>query len=225
MVTMQTFPSREEWLKARTSYIGGSDVGAILGLNPWMSNVDLWEIKTGRKKQKDISNEPTVKYGTNAEQYLRELFKLDYPQYEVFYKEHNMWHNDKYDYGHASLDGWLVEKETDRKGIWECKTSLVNSYSQLKEKWGTRQDPKIPDTYFCQVVFYLLITEFDFVHLTAQIKFGFSDEKCADEKVTREYHIERSEVEDDIAYIAKKCEEFAQTIREDKRPALLLPEI
>lgn len=213
---MQTFQSREEWLNARTSYIGGSDAGAIMGLNPWMSNVDLWEIKTGRKKQKDISDEPVVKYGTSAEHYLRELFKLDYPQYEVLYEEHNMWHNDKYPWAHASLDGWLVEKETGRKGIWECKTSLVNSYAQLKEKWGDC----IPPTYYAQVLFYLMVTEFDFVHLTAQIRFGFSENK-----ETREYLIERAEVEDDIALIAAKGSEFAQMIKDDKRPSLLLPDI
>lgn len=216
MVTMKTFASREEWLAARTSYIGGSDVASILGLSPWMSNVDLWEIKTGRKKQKDISNDPVVKYGTNAEKYLRELFKLDYPQYEVLYEEHNMWLNDKYPMFHASLDSWLVEKETNRKGIWECKTSLVNSYAQLKEKWENH----LPPTYYCQVLLYLLVTEFEFVHLTAQIKFGFTDKK-----ETREYHIERSEVEDDIKLIAEKGAEFAEYIKSDTRPPLLLPEI
>ena len=216
MVTMQTFASREEWLAARTSYIGGSDAGAILGLSPYMSNIDLWEIKTGRKKQKDISDEPVVKYGTNAEKYLRELFKLDYPQYTMEYEEHNMWHNDKYPWAHASLDGYLTEKDTGRKGIWECKTSLVNSYAQLNDKWKDH----IPPTYYAQVIFYLMVTEFDFVHLTAQIKFGFSENK-----ETREYHIERSEVLDDIELIATKGAEFAQMIKEDRRPSLLLPEI
>lgn len=216
MVTMKTFASREEWLAARTSYIGGSDISAVLGLNPWMSNIDLWEIKTGRKKQKDISETPIVKYGTEAEKHLRALFALDHPEYEVFYEENNMWNNDKYPWAHASLDGYLTEKETGRRGIWECKTSLVNSYAQLNDKWKNR----IPPTYYAQVVFYLMVTEFDFVHLTAQIRFGFSENK-----ETREYHIERNEVLDDIELIATKGAEFAQMIKKDRRPSLLLPEI
>ena len=216
MVKMNVFDSREDWLKARESYIGGSDIGAILGLNKWTTNVDLWEIKTGRKPQPDISSNELVSYGTHAEQYLRELFKLDYPQYDMFYKEHNMWRNDKYDWAHASLDGWLLEKETGRKGIWECKTSTVNSFAQLKDKWENR----IPETYYCQVVLYLLVTEFDFVHLTAQIKFGFSEKK-----ETREYHIEREDVEDDLGIIAEKGAEFAEYIKNDIRPALILPDI
>ncbi len=220
MVKMKTFNSREEWLAARTSYIGGSDIGAILGINPWMSNVDLWEIKTGRKKQKDISKDPLVEYGTRAEEHLRAIFALDYPQYKVEYAEHNMWMNDKYPMFHASLDGFIAEIDTGRHGIWECKTSTVNSIAQLKEKWGQGNDLHIPQTYFAQVLLYLLVTEFDFVELTAQIKFGFNKNK-----ETRQYHIERTEVEEDIAYIAEKGAAFAECIKNDIRPALILPEI
>ena len=67
MVEKKVFASREEWLQARNNRIGGSDAAAIIGLNPYMSNVDLWEIKTGRRQQEDISEKPCVKYGTEAE--------------------------------------------------------------------------------------------------------------------------------------------------------------
>lgn len=39
--------SREDWLKARAPFIGGSDAGAILGLNPFRSPVDVWKEKLG----------------------------------------------------------------------------------------------------------------------------------------------------------------------------------
>lgn len=54
---------------------------------------------------------PYVKYGTEAEKHLRELFKLDYPQYQVGYVENNMFTNDKYPWAHASLDGWLMDRD------------------------------------------------------------------------------------------------------------------
>ena len=41
MVNMITLNSRDEWLKCRKNRIGGSDAAAILGKNPYMSNVDL----------------------------------------------------------------------------------------------------------------------------------------------------------------------------------------
>ncbi|BCF87076.1 YqaJ viral recombinase family protein [Paraburkholderia largidicola] len=39
---------REDWLEVRKSGIGGSDAAAAVGLNPYMSALELWLIKTGR---------------------------------------------------------------------------------------------------------------------------------------------------------------------------------
>jgi predicted phage-related endonuclease len=38
---------REEWLVLRRKGIGGSDVSAILGINPWKTAMDVWLEKTG----------------------------------------------------------------------------------------------------------------------------------------------------------------------------------
>jgi putative phage-type endonuclease len=40
--------SREDWLEVRKNGIGGSDAAAAVGLNPYMSPLELWLIKTGR---------------------------------------------------------------------------------------------------------------------------------------------------------------------------------
>jgi putative phage-type endonuclease len=39
---------REEWLAVRKNGIGGSDAAAAVGLSPYMSQLELWLIKTGR---------------------------------------------------------------------------------------------------------------------------------------------------------------------------------
>ena len=122
--TMYILKDRDEWLKARSGRIGGSDASAIIGMNPYRTNIELWQIKTGQLIPEDISDKPYVKYGTEAEQHLRELFKLDYPEYQVMYEENNMWLNDKYPFAHASLDGWLVDQD-GRRGVWECKTTNI----------------------------------------------------------------------------------------------------
>lgn len=77
--------NHEEWLQARLKGIGASEASAIIGCNPYMSNVDLWRLKTGRKQAQDISSNAHVQYGHDAEGPLRELFALDYPQYVVSY--------------------------------------------------------------------------------------------------------------------------------------------
>ena len=42
--------SRESWLNVRKQGIGSSDAAAAVGLNPYLSPLELWMIKTGRDK-------------------------------------------------------------------------------------------------------------------------------------------------------------------------------
>lgn len=213
---MKICNNHEDWLHARSGRIGGSDAAAILGCNPWMTNVQLWRYKAGKAKQKDISDKEVVKYGNNAEPLLRRLFALDFPQYEVLYEENNIFFNDKIPWAHASLDGWLVDKETGRKGILEIKTSNIIQSSQ-KEKWKNR----IPDNYYIQVLHYLMVTGFDFAVLKAQLKYDYSDVMLN----TRHYKIEREEVLEDIEFLKKAEKEFFEYIKNDMQPPLVLPVI
>jgi len=217
MVTKKILNSREEWLENRKNYIGGSDASAIVGMNPYMSNLELWQIKTGLVDPEDISDKPYVQYGTQAEDYLRELFKLDFPQYEVLYEANNSYTNDKYPWAAASLDGVLIEKETGRMGILEIKTTNILQ-SMQREKWHDR----IPDNYYIQVLWYLMVTEYDFAILKAQLK---SEIDGFPYLQTKHYLIEREEVEDDIKLLATESEKFWKYVKEKKRPGLILPGI
>ena len=85
MVKMIVLKDREEWLQHRNR-IGGSDAAAIVNMNPYRSNMELWQIKTGQLEQEDISDKPYVKYGIEAEPHLRALFQLNHPQYEMHSK-------------------------------------------------------------------------------------------------------------------------------------------
>lgn len=215
-VKMLTLSNREEWLEARKNYIGGSDASAIVGMNPYKTNDDLWEEKTGKITPEDISDKPFVRYGNNAEPLLRELFKLDFPQLNVEYVENNMFTNERFPWAHASLDGWLTD-ENGRKGILEIKTTEILQ-SMQKEKWNQR----IPDNYYIQVLHYLMVTEFEFAILKAQLKTVFDGVPYIQ---TKHYFIERSEVESDIEYLAKKESDFWQYTKSGIQPPLVLPEI
>lgn len=216
MVEMIQLKDRAEWLEARKNRIGGSDAACIVGMNPYRSNVELWEIKTGQVEAEDISDKPYVKYGSEAEQHLRELFKLDFPQYKVSYVEDNMWLNDKYPFAHASLDGWL-EDEQGRKGILEIKTTNILQ-SMQKEKWKNR----IPDNYYCQVLWYLGVTGFDFAILKSQLKYDYGGDIMLN---TKHYKIERKDVIEDIEYLFKEAKEFSEYVKNDTIPPLKLPMI
>lgn len=214
---LQTYGSREEWLQGRQGRIGGSDAAATVGASPYMTNVQLWEIKTGRRQQTDISNSLLVWYGTHAEDHLRELFRLDFPDYEVFYQENNLWTNKKYPFAHASLDGWLKD-DKGRNGILEIKTATITSAVQ-RAKWKDQ----IPQNYYCQVLWYMMVTDFDFAILKAQLKTEWPGQLPS--LSTEHYLIERSEVQKDIDYLREAGERFWYYVQKDKRPPLILPEI
>lgn len=216
MVKMLTFQTHEGWLDARAKTIGGSDASAVVGMNPYKSNQDLWLEKTGQVIPEDISDKPYVEYGTKAEPLLRELFRLDFPEYQVFYEENNLFLNDEYPWGHYSADGWLIDPK-GRRGILEIKTTEILQ-SMQKEKWNQR----IPDNYYIQCLHGLLIMEADFVILKAQLKTVFNGMPYIQVK---HYLIERSDVESDIRYLCQEEKRFYQTIKSGRKPNLVLPEI
>ena len=215
-VAKQVFGSREEWLRARKNHIGGSDAASCVGRNPYKDNVQLWKEKMGLVEPEDISDKPYVRYGTEAEQYLRSLFALDHPEYAVTYDENNMFRNDRYPWMHASLDGELTD-ERGRHGILEIKTTEILRSSQW-EKWRGR----IPDNYFCQVLHYLAVTEWEFVVLRAQLK---SQRAGAMMIETRDYIIERADVEADIRCLVDAERRFWEYVQSGRRPDLILPAI
>lgn len=216
MIEMTVLKDREAWLKNRTRGIGGSDISAVLGLNPYKTNVDLWMEKTGQITPEDISDKPYVKYGTQAEHHLRELFKLDFPQFSVEYVENNSFTNTKYPWAVASLDGWLTD-ENGRRGVWECKITNILQ-SMQKEKWRNQ----IPMNYYCQCLFYMAVIEADFCVLKAQLKTMFDGIPYLQ---TKHYFIERSEVQEDIDYMMQKGSEFWESVQSGQCPARVLPPI
>lgn len=215
-VEMIVLKSREEWLENRRNGLGGSEISAVIGCNPYMDNVTLWEYKTGKKDPEDISGKPYVVYGTNAEPLLRDLFKLDFPQYEVEYVENNSFRNSKYSWAQASLDGWLTDPD-GKKGILEIKTTEILQ-SMQKEKWKDR----IPDNYYCQCLFYMAVAEADFCILKAQLKTVFDGVPYLQ---TRHYRLNREDVQEDIDYLMQEGEKFWRKVKDEVRPPLVLPEI
>jgi putative phage-type endonuclease len=209
------FDSFDSWLNARHG-IGGSDASAVLGLSPYKTNVDLYLEKIGQRIPADISGEDYVRYGHDVEPLLRSLFALDHPEYQVEYFGDNMIRNEKYPWAHASLDGELTDQD-GRKGILEIKTTNILQ-SMQREKWRDQ----IPDNYYIQVLHYLLVTEYEFVELRAQLKSVWQGQIRLE---TKDYHIERSEAEEDIEILRQAEEEFWQNVVKRQQPNLILPEI
>lgn len=213
----------EEWHAARSKGIGASEAAAVIGLSPWLDNVELWRRKTGRSKAPDISNNEAVSYGHAAEAPIRELFALDYPEYDVTYGgAFDMVFHAEHPFIFATLDGRLTEKETGRKGVLEIKTTSIVR-SMQREKWWRDGQPCIPDQYYCQCLHQLLATGFQYVALHAQLKYNYGDDIRSER---RTYHIEREEVKDDLDYLLEAEVKFwNENVLKDKPPDLILPGI
>lgn len=205
---------REEWLEMRQKVgIGGSESGSVLGINPWCSNVQLWRYKTGQEVPPDISDKPAVKFGKVAEEHIRELFRLDYPAWQLDYHEFWMYVNDKHPWQFATLDGELTD-ETGRHGILEIKTTTIQNKSQWDE-W----ENGIPQRYYAQVLHQLSATGWDFAILRAYIRWYRDGEFRA---TVRDYRIERKDVEEDIAYLCEQEQKFIDCVKSGKPPAAII---
>lgn len=204
------------WLEARSYGIGGSDASAIMGMNPYKNNIELFEEKTGRRIPEDISDKPYVKYGTEAEPLIRQLFALDYPEYKVSHHENRILRSKKYPFLQASLDGEL-EDSSGRKGILEIKTTNILRSMQL-EKWKDR----IPDNYYIQVLHYLLVTGYEFAVLRAHLVSEWGPDRRT---TAKHYFIERTEVEEDLETLLQEEKKFWEYVESGRKPPLLLPEI
>lgn len=216
--------TEEEWHRARLKGIGGSEAAAIIGRSPWCSNVELWRRKTGRETAPDISSNEAVRYGHDAEPLIRGLFALDYAEkYEVGYGgAFDMVRHPEHPFIFATLDGRLVEKNTGRLGVLEIKTTSIVR-SMQKEKWWKDGKPCIPDQYYCQIIWQLIASGFDFAVLHAQLKYEYGDEVRSER---RTYFVERSEVLEDIEYLQAEGVKFwTEYVEKDRQPNLLLPEI
>ena len=215
MVTKTLLNSREEWLEERNKTIGGSDAAAVIGMNPWLSNVALYDMKKNGKYV-DLAANANVLYGQLAEEPLRRLFELDYPGLDVFYEENNLFRNSDYPWAHASLDGWLQDKD-GRRGVLEIKTSEILSSAQSQKLID-----KIPDHYYAQVLHEMAVYEADFAVIKAQLKYKRQDVSYTR---TNHYFIERSDVQEEIEYLMDAERTFYKHLQDNEPVARILPEI
>ena len=208
MANYVEYANREEWLASRIQTLGASEVASAMGMG-FISQLELWKEKTGRKPRTDLSNNARVTYGTYAEAPLRELFSLQFhDKYQVEWHPYRVYHHEKHDFLTATLDGQLTRIADGKHGILEVKTAWIMSKRDL-EQW---ENNSIPNHYFAQAVEQLGVTGFDFVVLQAQLIFDDGHSEI------RQYYIERNEVEDDIAHVEEKAVKFWGYVTSDKQP-------
>lgn len=146
--------SREEWLRCRKMGIGGSDAGAICGLNPYSSPMQIYCDKiTDEIEEED--NE-AMRQGRDLEQYVAERFTEETGK--KVRRSFAMYQHETYPFLLANVDRLVAGEHA---GL-ECKT--VSPYSA--DKW---KDGEIPPHYLIQCLHYMLVTGADAWYLAALV--------------------------------------------------------
>lgn len=154
MISKVKTNNRQEWLAERKKSLGGSDMGAVLGMNSYTSPMAVWMDKTGRLPEKEQTE--WMRLGTDLEDYVAQRF-CEVSGLKVT-KDNSTWRNDKYPHLHMNPDRRVVGQKA---GV-ECK--IVSQLNERKYKGG-----EFPDSYYAQCCTYLCVSEFDRWYLAALI--------------------------------------------------------
>lgn len=142
----------QEWLKTRTNGIGGSDIGAICGINHYSSPRDVYLRKTGQFK--DTSEVPNASvermhFGTILEPIVADEYAARTGK-KLKHFEATLQSNE-YPFAIANVDRFIVDDEDKPIGILECKTAS----DYLAKEW---LEGEVPQSYIYQLQWYMFVT-------------------------------------------------------------------
>lgn len=155
---MQKIPidgmSREDWLAERRKSLGGSDMGAVLGLNKYRSPFSVWAEKTGLIAE--TPDNEAMRQGRDLEDYVAQRFceRSGKPVQRLNY----ILRNDDAPHLHANIDRRILKESA---GL-ECKTASALS---MKSYVGG----EFPESYYAQCVTYLAVTGWQRWYLAALV--------------------------------------------------------
>lgn len=147
--------SHKDWLNVRKTGIGGSDVGAILGVNKWKSPIQLYFEKIGEVKEPVLDNE-YIYWGNVLEDVVAQEFSKRTGK--KVRRVNKMFRHPKYNFMIANIDRSVVGEDA----LLECKTTSEFN----KGKW---EDDEIPSTYLAQVQHYLAVTGYKKAYIAVLI--------------------------------------------------------
>ena len=134
--------NRQEWLRERKNYLGGSDLGAIAGLNPYRTALDVYLDKTSDDIREETN--AAMRWGNLLEDVVAKAYSED-TGYDVEIEPNTIYHPE-YKFLGANIDRWSDNK----RRILECKTA---SFLKAKE-WGDLGTDQIPESYLIQNATY-----------------------------------------------------------------------
>lgn len=156
--------SREDWLRLRQSGIGGSDISAIMGFNPYKTAYDLYHDKINdvvADAQTEAAYWGTILEGVVAKEYeLRNDCKVQRVNYMI--------RHPKFDFAIANIDRAVINPSISGNvrikdgALTTDKLLEVKTASEyMKNVWGDEASDQVPDNYNLQCQWYMGITGVD----------------------------------------------------------------
>lgn len=133
---------KTEWLKYRKQGIGGSDAGAVCGLNPYRTAMQVYQDKISEDIE-EVDNE-AMRQGREFEDYVARRFTE--ATGKKVRRANAMFYHEKYPFMLADVDRMVVGENA---GL-ECKTASP----YMTDKW---EDGKIPLSYQIQCLHYMAV--------------------------------------------------------------------
>jgi putative phage-type endonuclease len=137
-------PNSKEWHEARKG-IGGSDISAVMDMNPWKSAYQLWAEKSGLIPD-DLEPSMPMKLGTAFEPAIRQLFAEENKEWLTVH-ETGTWQSLTDPVMKANPDG-IIEWANGKLGVLEIKFT--------RQYWD-----ELPEYYNLQVQHYLAVLGLD----------------------------------------------------------------
>lgn len=155
-----SFESEEDWHKLRQKGIGGSDIGAIMGLNKYSSPLQVYKSKV-EGFVKDLSDNVNVKKGKDLESLIRTLYVIPHflnLGYQVQNLSYHSIMNKKYPWLRANLDGiaQCIEAPMDYDKHFVIEIKFVSQWAE--DNWNEDTYCGVPASYYAQVQEYMLVT-------------------------------------------------------------------
>ena len=178
----------------RNKYIGASEVGAVLGIDPFCTPLQLWGYKTGLIQKQDLSDNEAVEWGTRLERIVSQKFSEKNNVKLMAYKKR--FYHPKYEFLTCELDNIIVGRDE----LVEIKTA--NAWAI--KKW--EKDNEIPAHYIAQVTMQLGLSGRRIGHIAVLIG--------------GQRYIEKVIQFDEEFYnnIVQKCIEFWKLVQEKNPP-------
>ena len=145
----------EEWLSLRKQGIGGSDAGAVCGVNPYRSSFNVYMDKTAQSTNEDDNER--MRQGRDLEDYCARRF-CEATGLKV-HRTNYLYRHSTHSFMIADLDRVIVGENA---GL-ECKTSSAWG----AEKWKTLDT--VPKSYIIQCQHYMAVMGFDYMYLACVI--------------------------------------------------------